>query len=544
MSVSDFLFEGQAPTPVTLTGQTSVQLPEWYTQYTTDMLGRAQAVASQPYQAYPGPRIAPFTPTERAGMAETQQAATAYKPFVSTAGELFGRAGGMSGAQTAQPFISEAADITRMAAGTSALPLAQQYYGAGIQAGGLQAAQPFISGAAQLSAAGAATPGLGRAAETVTQAGAGSAIPLAQRYIESGLGTSPISAAQPYLAGAAATFPQAAESYMSPYTEQVVGRIADLGARQLREKFLPEIGEEFTRAGQFGGSRMGEFAARAARDVQEAVLAEQAKALESGYRTAADIFGADVARQAQLAGTAGEIAGAQQRAMLTAGAQLGELSQADLNRLLQSGVQLSDIARTTGQLTAEDASRLAQLAGTTGTLGTAQQQALLDVGTRLGAIQQADLARAMTGAGQLGELGLGAAGLTERDRAALMDLAGRYGELGSEAQRMGLAGAQAITGVGAQERGMQQANLELAYKDFLEQRGYPAEQTEFLSKMLSGVSLPQVTVTQEQRLPSDFEYSSGLQELIGGASSINEILKMLGGDDSDLGSFLRRLFPS
>jgi len=141
----------------------------------------------------------------------------------------------------------------------------------------------------------------------------------------------------------------------------------------------------------------------------------------------------------------------------------------------------------------------------------------------------------MTGAGQLGELGLGAAGLAERDRAALMDLAGRYGELGSEAQRMGLAGAQAITGVGAQERGMQQANLELAYKDFLEQRGYPAEQTEFLSKMLSGVSLPQVTVTQEQTLPSNFEYGptpfgaglEGIKDLIEGGRDLRDIFRDL-----------------
>jgi hypothetical protein len=542
MSISDFLFEGQAPTPVTLTGQTSVQLPEWYTQYTTDMLGRAQAVAGQPYQTFPGPRIAPFTPTEQAGMGMTQQAATAYQPFVQSAGELFGKAGGMMAGHTAAPFIGEAAGMTRAAAGASALPLAQQYLGAGIQAGGLQAAQPFISGAAQLSAAGAAAPGLQRAGETITRAGESTAVPLAQRYIESGLGVSPIAAAQPYMAGAAKSFPDAAGAYMSPYTENVVNRIADLGVRQLQEKFLPQIGEEFTRAGQFGGSRMGEFAARASRDVQEAVLGEQAKALESGYRTAADIFGADVGRQAQLAGVAGDIARAQQQAMLTAGTQLGQLSQDDLTRLLQSGVQLSDIAKTTGQLTTADAEVLSRLGATTGALGTEQQRALLDVGRQVAGIQESDLARAMTGAGQLGELGLAAGRLTGEDRAALMDLAGRYGELGGEAQRLGLAGAEAVTGVGARERAMQQANLELAYKDFLEQRGYPAEQTEFLSKMLSGVQLPQVTVQQEQQLPRDFEYSSGLQELAGGAASVNEILKLLGGKDSSVSDLLKKLF--
>lgn len=322
---------------------------------------------------------------------------------------------------------------------------------------------------------------------------------------------------------------------MSPYTENVVNRIADLGVRQLQEKFLPQIGEEFTRAGQFGGSRMGEFAARASRDVQEAVLGEQAKALELGYRTAADIFGEDVGRQAQLAGVAGDIARAQQQAMLTAGTQLGQLSQDDLTRLLQSGVQLSDIAKTTGQLTTADAEVLSRLGATTGALGTEQQRALLDVGRQVAGIQESDLARAMTGAGQLGELGLAAGRLTGEDRAALMDLAGRYGELGGEAQRLGLAGAEAVTGVGARERAMQQANLELAYKDFLEQRGYPAEQTEFLSKMLSGVQLPQVTVQQEQRLPSDFEYGAPrfgaglgqIKDIIEGAGDIRDLFEDL-----------------
>ena len=72
--------------------------------------------------------------------------------------------------------------------------------------------------------------------------------------------------------------------------------------RQLQEKYLPAVGEEFIKAGQFsvgpGSTRMGEFGARALRDVQENVLAEQAKALQAGYGQAADIFQADVARSA------------------------------------------------------------------------------------------------------------------------------------------------------------------------------------------------------------------------------------------------------
>lgn len=323
MSVVDFLFEGQAPTPVTLGGSSATQLPEWYNEYTKNMLGRAQAVADLPYATYGGPRIAGFTPTEQTGFEATREAAGAYKPLL---------------------------------------------------------------GGAELA--------LGKAATT------------------SGMG-----AAQPYLAGASTTFPQAVGQYMNPYTQNVVNRISDLGVRQLQEKFLPAIGEEFTRAGQFGGSRMGEFGARALRDVQEAVLGEQAKALESGYKTAADIYGADVSRMA-------------------------------------------DLARISGGLGAQDVQ-------------------------------------------------------------SLMGLAGKYGELGTTAQQLGLTGAKAIGGTGAAEREMQQANLNLAYEDFLRQQGYPAEQAKFLSGMLQGVRLPETKIEQSQQLPAGATGTQpGLSQLIGGASGI------------------------
>lgn len=334
MDFLDFLFEGQAPTPTTLTGTVTAQLPEWYNQYTKDMLGKAQAVSSLPYAQYGGPRIAGFTPTEQAGFGAFKEAAGAFKPSLAQAGAALGKAGGVSG----------------------------------------------------------------------------------------------LGAAQPYLAGAATTFPQAVGQYMSPYTENVVNRIADVGLRQLQEKFLPEVSQTFIEAGQFGpgrgSSRMGEFGARALRDVQEAVLGQQAQALESGYKTAGELYGADVSRMA-------------------------------------------DLARVAGGLGAQDVQNL-------------------------------------------------------------MGLAGKYGELGSTAQELGLTGAKAITGVGEAERGMQQANLDLAYQDFLRQQGYPAEQVKFLSSMLSGVKLPETTVEQKQVLPEGWEYgTTGFGKTIGGIKDFFDLIDTL-----------------
>ena len=299
MGVLDFLFEGSAPTPGSTSSSTQIQLPEWYTQYTTDMLGRAQGVANLPYAQYTGPRIAGFTPTEKTGFEMTKAAAGSYQPFLGQAGEA--------------------------------------------------------------------------------------------------------------LAGAGQTFPEAVSAYMNPYTQNVVNQIAEQGVRQLQEKYLPAIGQEFIQAGQFGvgpgSTRMGEFGARALRDVQQAVLGEQAKALQAGYGQAADIFQSDAARKAQLAGTAADIAGM--------------------------------------------------------------------------------------------------------------------------AQRYGLTGAGAVTGVGEKEREMGQANLNLAYQDFLKQEGYPKEQINFLADVLQGVRLPQTTVTNTTTTPAQGGGASFIEKLIAGGAGASELIDMI-----------------
>jgi hypothetical protein len=272
---------------------------------------------------------------------------------------------------------------------------------------------------------------------------------------------------------------------MSPYLKNVVEQMGDIGVRQLQEKYLPAIGQEFIGAGQFsvgpGSTRMGEFGARALRDTQEAILAEQAKALQVGYGQAADIFGQDVGRLGQLAGT------------------VGTLSTQDLNRLLESGVRVADIGAKMGQLTADDASRIAEIGKATGQL--TQQDA-------------ANLARIAESKGQL----------TQQDAVNLQNLASKYSMLGEAAQTMGLTGAQAVTGVGAKERAMQQANLDLAYQDFLAQRDYPKEQVKFLSDIASGIRLPQTTIQTSTEMPAQPGGSSAVEKAITGATGVDTLL--------------------
>lgn len=144
-----------------------------------------------------------------------------------------------------------------------------------------------------------------------------------------------LATAQPYLAQAAQTAPGVVNQYMNPYQEQVVNRIAELGARNLQENIMPGIEGRYIAAGQlgFGGRQPGTGTpsgmmtdtARAVRDVSADILGKQSEALQAGYSGALGAAQADLARQAGLAGTAGNL-GYQQNAQQLAGAgQLAEL---------------------------------------------------------------------------------------------------------------------------------------------------------------------------------------------------------------------------
>ena len=136
---------------------------------------------------------------------------------------------------------------------------------------------------------------------------------------------------QPYLNTASQTVPQAVGSYMSPYTDSVVNRIAQLGQRNLTENLLPQVNSTFTGAGQFGSTRNAEFTNRALRDANESILGQQAQALQTGYQNASQMALSDLQRQAQL-GQMTQQLGFQDASMLdTMGQQQQNLQQQNMN---------------------------------------------------------------------------------------------------------------------------------------------------------------------------------------------------------------------
>ena len=135
---------------------------------------------------------------------------------------------------------------------------------------------------------------------------------------------SPTGAAQPYLNAASQTVPGVIQNYMNPYQDQVINRMGDLAQRQISEKLMPELGDQFIRAGQFGSTRQQELAQRGVRDVSEGLSSAIGSQLAQGYTTAGTQAQADLSRMGALGQTAGQLAGTEMAGLgQLAGVQAG-----------------------------------------------------------------------------------------------------------------------------------------------------------------------------------------------------------------------------
>ena len=399
MGFLDFLTDGKPVEAIPVSSTQQTILPDWYTNYAMDILANQQAVAARPFQEYVDasgkaiPRVADFAPDQQAGFEATRQ-----------------------GAFTFRPELGQASNVTQGTLGRSSLG----------------AAQPYFGQAAGMSGLTAATPGL--------QQGAG--------YVAGSTDALGLQMAQPYLGAAGQSAAQTVGQYMNPYTEQVVNRIGQLGTRTLQEQVLPGIEGEMIRAGQFGGTRQAELTGRAIRDAMEGISAQQSAALQQGYGQAQQAAQTDLARQAQLASTAGGLGGAQQQALLGAGSRM------------------ADIGQTYGALT------------------QAQQQMLADLGKSTGALYGQD---------------------TSNQLAAAQQMAG----LAQQRQQQELAGAGALQQIGSQQQALAQKNLDIAREDFLARQAYPQEQIKAMTGALQGVqpAVPQAATKVGTEVPGTFQPS-------------------------------------
>lgn len=315
MGILDFLFEGAPPPSVTEYGVTTENLPAWYSDYTQGLIAKANAIAAEPYQTYGQPRLAQLDPYQTSAYQQTADLSGQISPLYGTARGYIQGAAAPGATQAADPYLSQA--------GT----LATQFSGADTSA----LAQPYLQQAGQL----------------VTQA------------------AGPISGQ--------------IQNYMDPYREQVVNRIGELGQRQLTENILPTLQAQGISSGQFGGTRSAEAMGRALRDIQESTLAAQTQALSQGYGQAAQLAGADAARQ---------LAAAQQAGAL--GTTAAGLESTDVARQLAAAQQLGQVGQQYGALTQQDLARQLQAGAQYGALAGEEQQAALQ---RIGALEAAGAAK-------------------------------------------------------------------------------------------------------------------------------------------------------
>lgn len=181
-------------------------------------------------------------------------------------------------------------------------------------------------------------------------------------------GMNPLGGATPFLNNAAQTSASQVGNYMSPYLDQVMNRVGDLGARNLTEKLMPAIGDQFTRAGQFGSARMQEATGRALRDTNESMLAQQAQLANQGYQQAMQTAQQDLARQGQIGQTVGQLGLGQMGALANIGQVQGNLMNTGTANMTSAADTLAKNAQLGQQIGLKDAAALQ-------TVG-AEQQAL------------------------------------------------------------------------------------------------------------------------------------------------------------------------
>ena len=547
------LFDGKPNVSSSQTMQTT-EVPTWMQDAIYNQIQWSQNLANKDYQPYsPEPefieeearkRIAGFSPTRTQAYANTVANQGSWSPAMAAAQsgmagfttkgtaddfrtaqadylrkdmvdkglnagqDLYGRAAGMDIVGAAQPALNKALGMDAFSAGS---PLINQAGAQNI----IGAAQPALNRALGMDAYSAGSP-------LINQAGAQNIVGAAQPYLSQAgtttaqaLADRALAAANPYLQASAQTAPSQISNYMSPYQGGVLDVLAKQGARQLGEKFLPEVSDQFIKAGQFGSSRMGEFGSRALRDMQEGVLNKQGDLLNQGYNQAMIAAQADLTRQGQLASTVGSISGA------------------DLSRILQGGGQYGNLAQTAGGLTAQQASSQLGAGNALGNLTSTQMQNLAKIGNTQGQLtgQQMQnlgaLGQYQTRAGEAQQQ-FGLAAAQQAQTAQAQDYARQIGALQNTAemakmeQGMRASDVAALEAVGVAQQGQEQKNLDAAYAAHEAEQLYGKQNLDWLNTQVRGMApiTPQ-TLTVNRTGSGDTYGASPLMQIAGAGALYN-----------------------
>lgn len=426
-----------------------------------------------------------------AGLSQNQQNAIglgqagigAYQPYLAA-----GAQGVSQGAAT----TNQGLDVLRGA------DTRNQFLGArgALDAAGYPIGQ--MSGAANLTTQGVPLIGQGAAGLAGARAMAGQ---FSQADLSPSMGT--LGQGIQALQGSAQMYnPMAAQQFMNPYQQQVI----DESLRQINRQgniSRQNLQAQATAAGAFGGSREGIQRAElerglaaqrnaaivgglsqgyqnAAQQAQQAFESQQGRQLQQaqGYQGAAGLYGQQALQQAQLGqGAAG---------------LYGNLSN-----------QMAGLSGLYGQLGSQQASILGQQS-------QLEQQRAAGMG---------NLASQQFGIGSQLAQGIGSLGAQQ---AALgMNAA----QLGQAQQAMGQQDVNFLYNLGAQQQRQQQAVLDAARQNQLQQNYQPLQLLGYLSDIYKGAPTSQMAMTtQAQAAPSPFQQIAGLGvSAVTGAAAANKL---------------------
>jgi hypothetical protein len=143
--------------------------------------------------------------------------------------------------------------------------------------------------------------------------------------------------------------PQSIQSFMNPYTSNVVDEMARLQQQNIQRNLMPSLKAGFVGTGGLGGQRYANALGQTAADWQANLTGQQGAALEKGYSGALQAALQQAQQQAQAAQVQGQLATTEQnlglagnKALQEAGAQKQAYEQSKINAPL---VQASNVSK-------------------------------------------------------------------------------------------------------------------------------------------------------------------------------------------------------
>jgi hypothetical protein len=207
---------------------------------------------------------------------------------------------------------------------------------------------------------------------------AGAATP----YLQAGTTTSGLTQANPYLLAGSSSSAPLIDSYMNPYTSNVVDQIRLANQQNIAQNLSPAITSGAVGSGQFGSARGANALALGISNANIGALTEQTKALQSGYAQA--LQAAEQQRLNQL--NAGQTAGTLQNQFNTnqvaaaqAAANAASQQASAYNTAATGQTNLGQQVQQSGLA---DVNALATLGGQQQTIAQNQQLFPLDVAAK------------------------------------------------------------------------------------------------------------------------------------------------------------------